>query len=950
MKVIHITVNGDEIELGVHETESLQDALRERLGLTGTKKGCSRGVCGACTVLINNEPKNSCLVLAARCDGDEITTIEGIARDGELHPLQKAFIHSGAVQCGYCTPGMVMSAYALIQRNPDPSDEEIKQALGGNLCRCTGYTKILEAVRNWKQFEDGFECPPHADDLEAFQTVGKSLPRPDAWDKVSGKAVYTGDISLPGMLHAKLLHSSIAHGKIVSIDTSEAERIPGVRAVITGADTPDVLYGISPARYDEPVLAKGKVYYVGEPVAAVAAIDERTAEQAIGAIKVEYQELEPVLDPVRAMDEDAPQLFERYTNNINTLVDHHFGDVEQGFAQADYVMQRSFTGNFTNQAPMEPHASIADWKPDLLTIYSSSQIPHYLHYTASYIFDLPLGKIKIIRPTVGGGFGAKAQPCILDLVAAVLSKQTGKPVKLVFSREEVFLWHRGRHKQTMTMKLGMTKDGRITALDSDIVLDGGAYSSFGVITAYYAGSMILTLYKIPNYKYFGRRVVTNKPACGAFRGHGTPQPRFALECLINMMCETYDLDPVEVRRINGMEADYRTVNDLDIGSCEFLQCLDKVVEASGFDEKRGRLPAGRGIGLSCGGFVSGAGYAIYRGSVQRHTDKPREPFQKKAIFPHANAYIKISEDGTQAVVFIGAAEIGQGSDTVLCQIAAETLGLPMDRVRIKSDDTDTSPIDLGAYSSRITLMAGNAVKMAGEDVLQKLFPVVAGLLDCQVDELSSSGGVIFSETDSKKRLDWAEAARMYFNDQSSLIGRGWYKPPEGLGGDYKGAVVGTSPAYSFGALVCEVSVDMQTGKVRLEKFWDFHDCGTPINPMSVHGQVEGAIVMSSGEAIMEGMIYDDKGKLVNPNLHEYLLMTIRDAPEIFSGIVDSYEPEGPFGAKEIGEGATVPVIGAVASAIADAIGVWITDLPITPAKILEAIENNGSQDPAGTKN
>lgn len=942
MKIIHIRVNGDEISIGVEDTETLQDVLRERLGLTGTKKGCSRGVCGACTILVNGEPKNACLTLAARCDGSEITTIEGLGQNGDLHPIQKAFIHSGAIQCGYCTPGMVMSAYALIRRNPDPTDEEIKGALGGNLCRCTGYSKILEAVRNWKKFEGSKESPGHPDDLDGFQVVGKSRPRSDARDKVSGKAVYTGDVSLPGMLFGKLLHSPIAHGRIRKIDISEAQKIPGVRAVITGDDTPDVLYGISPARYDEPVLAKGKVRYVGEPVAAVAAVDETTADKAVAAIKVDYEELEPLLDPFKAMESGAPQLFERYDKNINTLVDHHFGDVDQGFAEADYVMEHTFEGNFTNQAPMEPHAAVADWKPDLLTLYASSQIPHYLHYTAAHVFDLPLGKIKVVRPAVGGGFGAKAQPCVLDLVAAVLSRQTGKPVKMIFGRKEVFLWHRGRHKQYMTMKLGLTKDGRMTALDSKIVLDGGAYSSFGVITAYYAGSMLLTLYKIPNYKYLGKRVVTNKPACGAMRGHGTPQPRFALECLINMMCDEHGLDPVEVRRINGMEANYHTVNDLDIRSCEFKQCLDKVAETSGFLEKRGKLPEGRGIGISCGGFVSGSAYAIYRGSVKKHSEKERESLIKKSIFPHANAHIKISEDGTQAVVFIGAAEIGQGSDTVLCQIAAEALGLPLHNVRIKSDDTDTSPIDLGAYSSRVTLMGGNAVRMAGEDILRKLFPVAAGKLGCGVSELKAEAGFIFSKEDDSKRIEWAEAAREYFNESSSLIGQGWYKPPEGLGGDYKGAIVGTSPAYSFGAAVCEVSVDMETGKVRVERFWDFHDCGTPINPMAVHGQVEGAVVMSVGETLMEDMVFDDKGRLLNPNLHEYLLMTIRDAPEIFSGIVDSYEPEGPFGAKEIGEGATVPVLGAVASAIADAIGVWITDLPITPEKILAAIKTRQS--------
>jgi 4-hydroxybenzoyl-CoA reductase subunit alpha len=509
---------------------------------------------------------------------------------------------------------------------------------------------------------------------------------------------------------------------------------------------------------------------------------------------------------------------------------------------------------------------------------------------------------------------------------------------MVYSRSEMFLYHRGRHKQHMTMKLGIKKDGTITAFESKIFLDGGAYTSFGIITAYYAGSMIPTLYKLPNYKYTGRRIMTNKPACGAFRGHGTPQPRFAFECLLNMVCDDLNLDPVEVRRINAVEPDYFTCNELQIRSCEYRATLAQAAEASDFRAKYGALPDGKGIGMASGGFVSGAGYAIYRGQVQQHSEKPPEHFQKKSIFPHANAIIKITEDGTHAVLFIGAAEIGQGSDTVLSMVAAETLGLPPDRVRIRSEDSDISPIDLGAYSSRTTLMGGNAVKNAADDVLGKLFPVAAKILDCPVSELQAEDGIIFSEKEAGKTMEWAEAARQYFNENSTLMGTGWYKPPEGLGGDYKGATVGTSPAFSYSTAVCQLDVDLETGKVNVEKFWDCHDCGTPLNPMAVHGQVEGAVVMSAGEALLEDMVYDEKGRLLNPNLHEYLLMTIKDAPEIFSGIVESYEPEGPFGAKEVGEGATVPIMGAVAHAIKDAIGCWITDLPITPEKILKAIK------------
>jgi 4-hydroxybenzoyl-CoA reductase subunit alpha len=553
------------------------------------------------------------------------------------------------------------------------------------------------------------------------------------------------------------------------------------------------------------------------------------------------------------------------------------------------------------------------------------------------VLDIPLGSIRIIRPTVGGGFGGKAETTPLDLCSAILAKKTKRPVKMVYTRKEMFYHGRGRHKQYIKMKLGVKKDGRITALKSEIFLDGGAYTSFGVITAYYAGSMIPTLYKIPNYQYDGYRVVTNKPACGAMRGHGVPQPRFAFECLLTMIAEDMGIDPIDIRLINAMEPDSKTCNDLYIRSCEFKATLKEVVKKSGWVEKYKKLPPGKGIGIGCGGFVSGAGYAIYRGQVQRASEKKPEPFVKKSVFPHSNAIIRITEDGTAAIVMIGAAEIGQGGETVLTQMAAEALGLSPNRVRIRCDDSDICPIDLGAYSSRVTLMGGNACVQAGMNFRKRLLPIAAGILCCREEELDAKDGIIFSKIDPTRCVEWAGCARKYFNEYGPLVGTGWYKPPEGLGGDYKGAAVGTSPAYSYGSSVCELSIDLETGKIKIEKFTDYHDCGTPINPMAVHGQVEGAIVMGAGETVMEDVVFNKKGEIVNPNLHDYLMMTIRDAPEIFSGIVDSYEPAGPFGAKEVGEGATLPVLAAVAHAIKEATGCWFKELPITPEKILKAL-------------
>jgi 4-hydroxybenzoyl-CoA reductase subunit alpha len=920
----------------------LVDVLRDKLGLTGAKKGCGQGDCGACTVLVDDKAVNSCLVLASNVRGKAITTIEGLDESGELTALQKAFVNEGGMQCGYCTPGTVLSASALLKKNPDPDLEEIKEALVGNLCRCTGYTGILRAIQNYRKYSEG--------DTETAETkqggVGTSMPRVDAADKVTGRSKYTADIYLPNMIHGKLLGSPIAHGLVKKIDVAKAKALPGVLAILTGADVTDTKHGVSPARYDEDVLAKDKVRHVGDPVAAVAAIDEKTAEQALALIEVEFEELPVLLDPMDAVADGAPLIHEKYKNNINTLVDQSFGDVEKAFAESHYVREEVFTGNNVYQSPLEPHASIATWEHDgTLVLYTSTQVMPYVQYMMAHVLHIPLGQIRVIRPTVGGGFGAKAATSPLDICSALLSRETGRPVKMVYSREEMFKYGRGRHKQHMKLKVGLDADGTIRAVDSEIYLDGGAYSSFGVATAYYAGAMMPTLYHIPNYRYQGYRVMTNKPACGAMRGHGVPQPRFAFECLLNMAADDLGLDPVEVRRRNAMTPNTMTVNDLDIGSCEFTATLDAVVEKSSWNKKYGKLKKGQGIGIGCGGFVSGAGYCIYRGQVQLSHEKPREHFQKKSIFPHANSVVKVSEDGMAVVLMIGASEIGQGSDTVLVQMCAEAMGLPSSRIRIRSEDSDISPLDLGSYSSRVTFMAGHAVARAGTEVIEKLKPYAANMLDCDAADIEVRDAKLLVASDPEKSMPWEEAARQYFNDNGPLVGTGWYKPPEGLGGDYKGATVGTSPAYSFGSSVCEVSVDLETGKVDIERFTDYHDCGTPINPQAAHGQVEGAIVMSAGETIMEGVEFDKQGQLLNPNLKSYLTMTIKDAPEIFSGLVDSYEPRGPFGAKEIGEGSTLPVLGAVAHAIANATGVWVKDLPITPEKILDAMREKDNVGP-----
>jgi 4-hydroxybenzoyl-CoA reductase subunit alpha len=539
----------------------------------------------------------------------------------------------------------------------------------------------------------------------------------------------------------------------------------------------------------------------------------------------------------------------------------------------------------------------------------------------SRVLSIPMGRIRVVRPTVGAGFGVKAETTPLDFCAVLLSKRIGRPVMMKYSRKEMMLHGRGRHPQIMRLKVGVKRDGRITAVKLRTFLEGGAYTSFGVITAYYAGSMVPTLYKMDNYRYEGYRMYTNLPACGAMRGHGVPPPRFAFESMLDMLAEEIGIDPVEMRLRNAMDPGVRTVNALDISSCEFKATLEQARAASGWTDKHGRLPRGKGIGVGCGGFVSGAGYPIYRSN-----------------FPHSNAVIRVHEDGTGVTLAIAAAEIGQGSDTVLPQIAAEELGVPYHWVWMAPCDSTLSPIDLGSYSSRVTLMAGNATKMAARRVRDRLLEVAGRTLGCDPGALEAREGRIYNREYPDIGLDWADAARRAFSEGGPVVDTGHYQPPTDLGGGFKGSTVGTSPAYSFSTCVAEVTVDEETGLVTVDRVWDFSDAGTVINPVTFHGQVEGAMIMGMGETLLERMIHHPDGSLANPNLHDYLIPSIRETPEVTSKAVESFEPRGPFGAKEIGEGSLLPIMGAIANAIQDAIGVRIKDLPITPERISAALK------------
>ena len=658
---------------------------------------------------------------------------------------------------------------------------------------------------------------------------------------------------------------------------------------------------------------------MGDKVAAVACIDEETCYRALAAIKVEYEVLPAVLDPWHAMDEGQPQVHDEYPRNINTEIHQDFGDVEEAFANAYHVRTDTFVGQRTYQTPIEPHTATSIWLDGKLTVYSSTQSPHYFQYYIAREFGLPMGDVRVLKTYVGGGFGGKLEPTGLEFGGAILSRLTGRPVKMFYDRAEMFAHNRGRHAQHMTITTGVDRQGKILGVHANFMMDGGAYTSLGIASAYYAGAMLTLTYDFTNYRFDMFRVYTNLPACGAQRGHGAPQPRYAFESHLDEVAKDLGLDPVEIRLRNARLPNTVTCNDYGVNTCEMVACLEQARDISGWEKKRGHLPAGRGIGIATGSFVSGAGYPIYR------TD-----------LPHAAAMIKVGEDGTAATLYTGATDIGQGSDTVLCQMAAEAMGYTYEQMKIVAADTETTPHDFGAYASRQTLMSGSAVKEAGERIKEQLLHMAAEILDRPVEDLDARSGMISSLSDPSITLPWADAARKFFVTSGPLIASGSYTPPK-LGGKFKGAAVGTSPAYSFAAQISEVEVDNETGQISVLDVWDVHDCGMVINPALLHAQVHGALFMGVGESVWEEVKFGPTGRILNANLSEYRIPTALDMPRVHSALVPSVEPNGPWGVKEVGEGATIPTMGCYANAISDAVGVRIHSLPLSSEKVWRAL-------------
>jgi len=755
--------------------------------------------------------------------------------------------------------------------------------------------------------------------MSEFNVIGKRVHNVDGTEKVTGSAKYTFDVVMPNMLYGKVLRSPYPHAKILKIDTRRAKRLVGVKAVVTGKDTLGRKQGIwrrFPELCDEEILCRAKVRYIGDPVAAVAAIDEDTAEEALDLIDVEYEPLPAVFDPMDAIKEDAPQIHDGVELNININRHIEWGDVDEAFEKCDHIREDKFKCSSQAHVCMETHDAVASFGHNgKLEVWTSSQSSYYIQRLYADMLDMSESDIRVHNRHTGGGFGSKFELDSAQFCAAILSQKLCRPVKIVLTREEEFTATKRRTPMYYFLKLGAKKDGTMLAKEVRVITEGGAYTAMGATALYLTGFFSSFPYKYPNYRYDGYRVYTNTAVTSAMRGFGAPQSTFVGESQIDMIADDLGIDPIEIRRKNGMTPNYEVPGQAFIQSCGLHQCLDKIEEHI---EKRGKLPPNHGIGISAYGFMSGGIFNWFN-----------TPYAFSA------AVVRINIDG-KVDLYTGACDIGQGSNTTLSMICDEELGVRLEDVRIFSGDTGICPPDLGAWGSRETLMNGNAVKRAAADCKQQLLEFAAAKM----------GANIVYDLDIKDRwvhlVDRPERGVSYFDivkeairgkDGNAIMGRGYYTPHR------KGMI---SPAYSFGVQAAEVAVDTETGRYKLVNVTTAHESGTVINPVGIEGQLEGAIMMAGGYGFCEDQPMDE-GKILNPSIADYKLIRSLDMPETDILEIDTYEPEGPFGAKEAGEGLTNPTAGAIGNAVYKAVGVRIYDLPITPEKVLKALKEKGKQ-------
>ena len=990
---IHVTINGDDRELETKANEPLLTALR-RAGLYSVKHGCETGDCGACAVLLDGVLVNSCTMLADQAAGHRIETLEGLAPElpgqrGELHPLQLAFIETGAIQCGYCTPAQMLAAKTLLDRLPNPSEAEVREALAGVLCRCTGYVKPVEAVLRAAAVLRGDEVPPvpmpptvntfdrlyeppdkpeapveggsgwpagRGDGSGETQTVtqtpvmvlappqtkvvNKAEAKVDAVKLAKGRAVFTDDMEMPGMLYGALLTSPHAHARILDIDIDAAERLPGVHAVLTYKNTSRVMFASGGQSYPQPppfdqVSLDNKVRHFGDRVAVVAAESTEIALAALRLIKVDYEVLPAVLDPEEAMQPGAPVIHDEQDaidiHDASRNLVHHlhadYGDVEAGFAAADYVFEGEYRTHQVQQASIEPHICITWWdEDDRLVVRTSTQVPFHVRRIIAPLVGLPIRRIRVIKPRIGGGFGGK-QEMLLEDLCAHLTVVTGRPVRMEYTREQEFASARSRHPEIMRYKTGVRQDGTLTAMELRMVADCGAYGTHGLTVPTVSGFRGLTTYKADALKWDCLVAYTNRPTPGAYRGYGAPQALFALELHMEEIAEAIGWDPIEFKRLNWVKEGDELVLARAMG--EGREGFEQWVHSSGLEEcvqqgiqaidwRRRDDPAWHSVpGKSH--LRRGLGFAVcMHGTGIAGLDM-------------GAASIKLNDDGSFNLL-VGATDLGTGSDTVLAQIAAETLGVLLDEVVIYSSDTDFTPFDTGAYASSTTFISGGAVLKAAEEVSEQIRAHAArhffgnhpgGIDDIDPSRLWLENRHVCGPGGQRVSLETVALHATHQADQHQIMATASHM-------SY------LSPA-PFAAQFAEVEVDTETGEVEVKKLVMAVDCGIAINPQTAAGQVEGGMVQALGFAHSEDMAYDDAGRLVTTDFVSYPIYRADEMPELGAILVQTYEPSGPYGAKAIAEIPKDGVAPALSSAIRDATGVRIRELPFTPERVWRAL-------------
>lgn len=917
---VQLKINEKDYTLLVEEDEMLSYTLRERLHLKETKVGCDQASCGACTIWMDGTPISSCITPTLKAVNKKITTIEGITSGPQLHQLQELFVKHGAIQCGFCTPGMVMTALNFVDNNPKCNLEEIKESISGNLCRCTGYKKIIDAIAEYAGIYRK-QTSSIKGTSDNHTVIGKRTPYIEAEKKVRGIADYADDYIIKNALVCKFLRSPYPHAIIKSIDFSEAQKLSGVKYIAVGKELPEK-FGVLPISQDETAMAIDKTRYIGEIVAAVAAETETIANEALQKIKVDYEILPAFLnidDSLKTTDCFIHQTSAKHKSNVHKKAEIRIGDKEKSFNDSTIVKDLTVTFEGISHGFTEPHACTAYWDENGVSIITATQVPHYLQKALSKTLNIPLYKVRVIKPYVGGGFGGKSDPFAHEIIASYIAMKTHRPVRVCFSREEVFLTNHGRHPSRINIKIGADSNGIIKAIDGNMQIDGGAYGSFGVVTTYYNGSLLQGPYKTDYYGYSSARLYTNKPQCGAMRGHGGVNPRFVTECVLDDIAHQLKMDPCELRLKNLLPPGTTTLGQFRITSNGLKEALTSVMEQARWTERYGKLPYGHGLGVACSWYISGSLLPIIWNE-----------------YPQSVVHLKLDFDG-RILLTSGASDIGQGTDTLLPMIAAEVLGIKKDIIQVVMADTLLTPVDLGSYSSRVTFMAGNAAKAAAEKLRDEIITCVAKRKELVKENLRLNNNEIVSDS-GEKICGWQEAVDITLSQRGAISFSGWYISPK-VGGDYKGAGAGLSPSYSFGAAIAEVKVNPDTGEYKAINFYGAHDCGKALNPLAVEGQLEGSWHMGLGQAMSEQMKYHE-GHLLSNNFLDYKIPTALDTPEIYTNIIESKDPEGPFGAKECGEGALHPSVPALSNAIFNAVGARVTQLPITFEQVYNAIKAN----------